>query len=159
MPPVDGSRTFTAKGPQRWLGEPRTQRVDGVLLCGSRTWQDGSRIYDVLRVFQWTQGNFTVIHGDATGADRVGGRAAKALGLKVEAYPADWKRHGKRAGYIRNKAMLDMNPSCVLAFWDGVSPGTKMMLELATEREVPYLVFTPIGLPLTEIEELIRGRS
>ena len=130
----------------------------GVLVCGSRNWTDGSRIYDVLRVLQWTLGPFTVIHGDAKGADRIAGRAARALGLPVEAYPADWERHGKAAGYIRNKAMLDMNPSCVVAFWDGVSRGTKMTMDLATEREIPYLVFTTATLPLAEIAELVNGR-
>lgn len=124
-------------------------RPDGVLVCGSRTWTDTPRIYDVLRTLQWRDGDFTVIHGDAPGADRQAGYVARVLGLPVESYPADWKRHGRRAGYIRNKAMLDMNPSSVVAFWHGESPGTKMMLQLTAERGIPLLVFTADDLKNT----------
>lgn len=131
------------------------QRFEAVVVCGSRGWTDGGRIYDVLRTLQWALGDFTVVHGDAKGADRQAAFAARALGLPVEAYPADWKTHGKRAGYLRNKALLDMNPSCVLAFWDGQSPGTQMMISLAGERGIPFLVFGTSDMPLAEIEELI----
>jgi hypothetical protein len=53
-----------------------------------------------------------VRHGGCRGADAAAARAAKVyfaetgLGGEVEEWPADWKKHGKAAGPIRNRAML-----------------------------------------------------
>jgi hypothetical protein len=98
----------------------------------------------------WTCGSsFTVIHGDAVGADRVAGYIArKVLGLPVEVFPADWNRYGRRAGYLRNVEMADQKPDCVVAFMKDDSKGTSMMLKIAEDRGLDVLVFTdPQTLP------------
>lgn len=48
-----------------------------------------------------------LLHGGARGADRVIGRAAYQLGWPVEVLPADWRRHGRAAGPIRNRELLE----------------------------------------------------
>ncbi len=47
-----------------------------------------------------------------------------AAGVTVWVLRANWKAHSKRAGPIRNRAMLDLQPEFVCALWDGRSPGT-----------------------------------
>lgn len=77
------------------------------------------------------------MHGTARGADRLAAGYADSLGLEVEHYPADWKRHGKRAGILRNLEMLDAEPSLVIAFWNGRSCGTKHTIDEARRRGIP----------------------
>lgn len=101
-----------------------------------------------------------VIHGDARGADRLADHAARGLGLKVEPYPADWSRYGKRAGILRNLEMLDSNPTTVIAFWDGESRGTQHTIDEARKRGIRLWIvkadddrFLPTGPPSEEDAE------
>lgn len=55
-----------------------------------------------------------VISGCCHGADACGELAAARLGLTVRLKPADWRRHGKAAGPIRNKEMAAIADACVL---------------------------------------------
>ena len=48
-----------------------------------------------------------LLHGGARGADRAIGRAAHQLGWRVQALAADWRRHGRAAGPIRNRLLLE----------------------------------------------------
>ena len=66
----------------------------------------------------------------ARGADRLGERYAKEHGYKVIYMPADWDLYGKSAGFKRNVQMAEYADALV-AFWDGVSFGTKHMIETA----------------------------
>lgn len=73
--------------------------------------------------------------GDATGVDQcVRDYFAGDSILKV--YEADWDTHGKSAGPIRNRAMVQ-GADQVLAFWDGDSPGTLDCVKQATRKRVP----------------------
>lgn len=110
-----------------------------ILVCGSREYTDGLRIRDVLGCY-WSQ-NPVIVHGDARGADRIAAEVAEGLGFVTEAHPADWDRHGKRAGYVRNQEMLDTGVDRVIAFWDGESKGTKMMIDLAKKAGVPVSIY------------------
>jgi len=47
-----------------------------------------------------------LLHGGARGADRAIGRAAQQLGWRVHCLAADWRRHGRAAGPIRNRLLL-----------------------------------------------------
>ncbi len=109
-----------------------------VLVCGSRGWTD----YDAIlrRLAQIEEGHATIVHGAAVGADSMADRAAKALNLTVERYPADWATYGKRAGFIRNEQMLDTGVALVIAFWDGQSRGTQHTIESAKRRSIPVEV-------------------
>jgi hypothetical protein len=79
----------------------------------------------------------TIIHGGAPGADRMAGSLAMKLGFDIIVYYAEWVKHGKAAGAIRNRRMLDEeHPDLVIAFWDGSSPGTAGMIREAEQRDV-----------------------
>jgi glycogen synthase len=79
-----------------------------------------------------------VITGDAKGADTMAWQWAEARNIPCSVYHADWKRHGKSAGPIRNQLMLDdAKPELVVAFPGG--PGTRNMMEIARKAGVAVL--------------------
>ena len=89
-------------------------------------------------------GRFVVVHGAARGADTIAAEVGDVLGLEVEAYHADWDRHRRRAGPLRNKAMLESGVDGVVAFPGGT--GTANMVGQA--RDAGVLVW----IPATETE-------
>ena len=68
-----------------------------------------------------------IVSGDATGADTYGCMYARDNNIPVRHCPADWQKYGTAAGYVRNKQMGDYGDE-LIAFWDGVSPGTNDMI-------------------------------
>lgn len=74
-----------------------------------------------------------IVSGTARGADQLGERYAERRGYTVERCPADWENYGRSAGMARNKNMAARSDA-LIAFWDGKSPGTKNMINLARER-------------------------
>ena len=76
-----------------------------------------------------------IVSGTARGADKLGERYAREKGYKIERYPANWDKYGKRAGYIRNEQMAKVADACV-CFWDEQSKGTKHMIDLANQYKL-----------------------
>lgn len=108
-----------------------------VLVCGSREWPD----YHVLRkhLERLPRGS-VILHGGARGGDLMAGVAARALGFEEKVFPADWKRYGKKAGFIRNLEMLEAWPDLVLAFSLNHSAGTEHTIREARKRGIPTRV-------------------
>src|SRR6266576_4571499 len=78
----------------------------------------------------WLPTDIVLIEGGATGVDSAAADFATINFCKLEVFPADWKKHGRSAGYIRNKQMLfEGKPDLVVAFPGG--KGTAMMVDLA----------------------------
>ena len=118
-----------------------------VLVCGGRDFNSRAFLELVLDQHIGAQGHpdnprDVLIHGAARGADTLAAEWGKSRGLKVIAFPADWKRHGYKAGFIRNQEMLDVGkPTLVIAFPGG--PGTRDMVRRAKKaaievREISY---------------------
>lgn len=74
-----------------------------------------------------------VVCGGALGADMLGKKFAEENNIPVKMFMAQWDVYGKRAGYLRNKAMGDY-ADYLIAFWDGQSKGTKMMIDIMKEN-------------------------
>jgi hypothetical protein len=110
-----------------------------ILVCGSRSWTDAAAIRRRLRAFPGA----VVVSGAARGADSLAAQEAYRMGLAVELHPADWQRDGRRAGFLRNLAMLDSGVDLVLAFWDGSSRGTAHTMAEARRRGIPVEVYGP----------------
>src|SRR5689334_23019946 len=93
-----------------------------VLVCGGRDYADWEKMDRVLRLVDRTKGPIkTLIHGAARGADSLAAKWSEDTGLaacgEVLAFPADWEKHGRSAGPIRNQQMLDEGrPDMVIAF-------------------------------------------
>ena len=100
-----------------------------VLVCGGRDYADYAYVEENLN--DLPLGNSSVIiHGGAQGADRLAERWAFAHGVDSERFSADWEKHGKAAGPIRNQRMIDEGqPDLVVAFPGG--KGTADMIRRA----------------------------
>lgn len=82
-----------------------------------------------------------IISGGAAGADSLGEQYAQENGIAIERHPADWKKHGKAAGPIRNAEMAAC-ADFLIAFWDGKSRGTQNMMMNAVKKDIPCIVVT-----------------
>ncbi len=111
-----------------------------VIVCGSRQWANYQTVYDRLALLP---PDTVVVHGAARGADSAAETAADTLGLQVERHPADWNRHGKAAGPIRNTKMAALGADLLIAFWDGDSRGTANMIARAKQHGIPVEVISP----------------
>lgn len=80
-----------------------------------------------------------VVTGGARGVDSWAAECAHARGIRVVVYPADWKKHGQRAGLIRNTQIVN-DCTELVAFWNGASRGTMDSVRKARERGIPVRV-------------------
>ena len=71
-----------------------------------------------------------IVSGGAAGADSLGQRYASEMGLEFTGFLPEWDKHGKSAGFRRNVQIVDYADK-VIAFWDGISRGTKHTIGLA----------------------------
>lgn len=58
----------------------------------------------------------------------------------TERHPADWKTHGRAAGPIRNREMVELGADICLAFPMGASRGTRGCIALAQAAGIPTTV-------------------
>lgn len=101
-----------------------------VIVAGSRSFDNFELLQRKLDFFLGKLENVEVVSGGARGADQMGELWAEDHSVPVKLFPADWKKHGKSAGYRRNEEMARYATHLV-AFWDGKSRGTKHMVEVA----------------------------
>ena len=108
-----------------------------VLVCGSRHFHDKKRMKEVLDNYDIT----TIIEGEARGADTLARLYAERYGIPCLPFPAQWGKHGKAAGPIRNREMLlSGKPELVIAFRGPNSRGTQNMINQARKARIPVIV-------------------
>ena len=84
-----------------------------------------------------------IVSGTARGADTLGEKYAEERGYKIERYPANWDKYGKRAGYLRNKKMAEVSNACIVFLSSKAeNKGSKMMISIATEEKLLIRVIT-----------------
>lgn len=71
-----------------------------------------------------------VVSGRCRGVDLLGEDWAKRNGIPVKPFPADWDKHGKSAGPIRNMQMAEY-AEALIAIPKAHSKGTKDMIRRA----------------------------
>ena len=107
-----------------------------VIVCGGRHYKDAMALNAALDRFHAQHAISCVIQGGASGADRLAYMWAAMRGIIVHNVPADWKKHGKAAGPIRNQQMIDLFwPAALIAFPGG--RGTADMIQRAKAAELP----------------------
>lgn len=80
-----------------------------------------------------------IVSGGAIGADTLGERYAKENNIETKIFLPDWKTHGKSAGFIRNTDIINES-EIIVAFWDGVSRGTKDSIDKANKLEKQVII-------------------
>ena len=117
-----------------------------LLITGSRDWSRADLIHAALdaalsELVTGPADIVTLVHGACpTGADAIAAAYWSQLGLPVEAHPADWIRHGRAAGPVRNAMMVNAGADLCLAFPKGASRGTRGCLRLAQQAGIPVRV-------------------
>ncbi len=115
-----------------------------ILITGSRTWPDKMRLWSEIEkvVAAKNEHDFRVIivHGTAPGADSMAGELAKFKEWSEERHPADWEKYGRRAGFVRNKEMVDLGADVCIGFVHNNSRGASMTVDLAQKAGIPTLV-------------------
>lgn len=108
-----------------------------VIVAGSRTITDYYIVKEAIEDsgFKITE----VVCGGANGVDSLGRDWAFFNVISVKEFPANWKKRGKKAGFIRNAEMIEY-ADALIAVWDGQSKGTKHSIELAIKKGLDYYV-------------------
>lgn len=109
-----------------------------VLVCGGRTFSDRDFAFDELDRIHEHLVIKHLIHGAARGADTIASEWAQARNVPEAEFPADWDKHRRAAGAIRNRQMILVGkPHLVVAFPGG--PGTEDMVRVARRHRVPII--------------------
>ena len=116
-------------------------------VVGSRTCQDTMLVFEYLSIISspWEKSNcpdtfnVEIVSGGAKGADSISEKFAAVCGIPTKIFPANWDKHGKAAGFIRNKDIVDYC-DMVIAFWDRKSKGTKHTIDLALKASKPVWI-------------------
>lgn len=113
-----------------------------LIIAGGRDFENMDTLERVLIAMadvEMADKNISIVSGMARGADALGYQFAHRHGVKVYEFPADWTRHGKRAGFLRNEAMGRFADGLV-AFWDGDSRGTAHMIQYMQKLNKPVTI-------------------
>jgi hypothetical protein len=81
-----------------------------------------------------------VVSGTASGVDKLGEFYSKVNNIPLKQFPADWNKYGKKAGYLRNVQMAEY-AEALIAIWDGISKGTKMMIDIASQKGLKVYIY------------------
>ena len=122
----------------------RKGKITRIIVSGGRDFADYQRLESVLDDVTEGRTDVEIVSGHAKGADLLGERYAREHGIMYTVFPADWKQFPIRAGFIRNREMLDYatdKEAMLISFRDGKSHGTKDMIELAKEACVPVKIY------------------
>ena len=130
-----------------------------LIVAGGRDFNDWPLLRDTVDRLLRERVGITIIAGGARGADTLAARYAKARRLPLVEMPAQWDADGRRAGFVRNEKMAQVADGLV-AFWDGVSPGTGHMIATmqALGKRVVRVAYGATGVA-GDRSRLGRGRS
>lgn len=117
-----------------------------ILITGSRTWTDEQAVWKALAEAVRdvpADREVTIVHGACpNGADQIAHEWACGFGATIEAHPADWVRHGKRAGFARNAEMVNLGADICLAFIRDGSRGASHTADLAEKAGMSVRRYT-----------------
>lgn len=119
-----------------------------VIVTGSRHLLDRRLVWAVLDELWQQHRALVVVHGGCTsGADQLAAewcRENAHLGVIQKSYAADWDRHGKAAGPIRNGHMIRHGADLVVAFIQpgAANNGTRNCIAQAERARIPVATYT-----------------
>lgn len=109
-----------------------------VLVCGGRDYHRPAQVWSALDRIHIERPIAALMQGGAPGADTLAKEwAVSKPEIQRFICRADWKKHGRGAGPIRNARMLEWQPDLVVAFPGGA--GTANMVGLARAAGVEVI--------------------
>jgi hypothetical protein len=85
-----------------------------LIIAGGRDYQFNLADYNLLSELHARAHITEVVSGGAQGADKCGEKWARRIGIHVKKFVADWEKHGKAAGPIRNRQMAEYADAAIL---------------------------------------------
>lgn len=104
-----------------------------LLVCGGRDFVDYEKLDEAIKKVPFIPS--IIIQGGARGADLLARKWAILNGIHYAEVPALWDNFGKRAGSLRNNAMILLKPQYCLAMPGGV--GTGHMVKICNSLKIP----------------------
>lgn len=111
-----------------------------IIIAGGRDFSDYTRLEHVMWDLSWDLEDIIIASGGALGADLLGERFAWEYDIEVEQHMPNWDILGKGAGFMRNVEMA-VSADTLIAFWNGVSRGTKHMIDTAHKNQLEVHVY------------------
>lgn len=109
-----------------------------VIVCGGRDFPSPAQVWRELDRIHAERGITELMQGGANGVDQFAKEwAATKPEIKRWVCKADWDKHRRSAGPIRNARMLEWKPDIVIAFPGG--RGTANMVEQAEAANVTVI--------------------
>lgn len=97
-----------------------------IIVTGGRDYKDQKKLEEVLDLLYPS----FVIEGGAAGADELARTWCLKNKVEGKTYRADWNKHGRSAGPIRNRQMIEENPDAIVIAFPG-GKGTQSCIEIA----------------------------
>jgi predicted Rossmann fold nucleotide-binding protein DprA/Smf involved in DNA uptake len=126
------------------------------IIAGSRSIRHIEVVRAAVLTSGWAHDISVVVSGTAGGVDTLGEQWAHENDIPVARYPANWKDtkapgarikydrdnrpYNANAGHDRNRLMAQ-NAAAALLIWDGESPGTRSMRNIAQEAGLLVFVY------------------
>lgn len=86
----------------------------------------------------------TIVSGGAKGADTYAREFAQKHGLNLIEFLPEYDKYPPRVAPLRRNEQIVDACDCLLAFWDGVSRGTKYTIDLALKKGKPVKIYNYI---------------
>lgn len=122
--------------PGVWLRH-NNSKLYRVIIAGSRSITDQDLIYQYINHLLKNIKNdeIKIVTGLAKGVDTIGLNYGLENNYKTIGFPANWDKHKKSAGYMRN-VLMSWYGTHLIAFWDGVSNDTKHMIDISMHNQL-----------------------
>jgi hypothetical protein len=102
-----------------------------VIVCGGRDFTDAKLLNEALNAVHAARPISMLVQGEASGADTLAKEWAFRNEMNSIGYRAEWEKHGRGAGPIRNDRMLRTGAPLIVAFEGG--RGTRNMKTIADQ--------------------------
>lgn len=124
-----------------------------LIVSGYRNFNNKNVVWSALDFHIKSHDEIIIVHGAANGVDTLAEEYAKERQIKYMGIPAQWDKHGKGAGPIRNTELLKHGDE-LIAFIDSEnSKGTLNMINQAKEAGIDVKVIDITDEPI----QLFRG--
>ena len=118
-----------------------------IAIVGSRGWSDVDRITKYIRS---VGRDVQIVSGGARGADSIAEKIARHEGLPIKIFLPNTAEWGARIALLMRNSEIVAYCDELIAFWDGISAGTKDSIDKAIAAKKHVTIFYP-GVDLTSV--------